>query len=765
MVLLAALGSMAWAALAGGTQPYETYEATVAGDGPVAQFRFDDAAGSSTLRDSAGTYTASNNGIALGEEGPLGGSLSGSFGGEAFATLPSSPLEDTTAFTAEAWVDWTGSTAYKQPVFDFGSGSTNYMYLTPASALSGHKMLFEIHTSNGGVAQVTATKLTANAWKYVAVSETSSGTLTLYVNGEQVAQTTGATISPASLGSTPSAYLGKSLVSGEPNFKGSISNVAFYAKALSAERIKAHYDAAEFPVDTAAPTISGTVKDGSTLTAKAGSWSGLTPIGFAYQWARCNSAGGECAQIPSATETKYTLSHEDVGETLQVEVTATNTAGSGSATSAQTAVVAAIKPSNKTLPAITGEAKVGQLLSVSEGSWEGSPVTSYAYQWETCTSTGKSCKHIAGAAGSTYRVLATQVGDTLRAIVTAENSAGNASATSEATAMVASGPPVSITLPAISGTAMDGQTLTASSGSWAGTEPLSYVYQWQSCNSQGETCTNISGATASSYTLTPSSVGNTLDVVVTATNPVGSTNATSPVTEVVAAIPPSNTAPPTITGTARDGQTLTASTGSWSGTPPLSYGYQWASCDRMGEGCIDIDGAASSTYLLGHGDVGTTLRVTVTAGNAGGQAPSTSAASAVVAPLGPSNSEPPTISGTAVDGNQLVATQGTWSGTPPFEYSYRWERCNGKGECLGIAGATSAAYTLGHEDVGSAIRVSVTAKNAAGEASSASAVTATVVPLAPSNTAAPTISGTAEEGQTLSVSTGSWSGTPPLTYT
>ncbi len=102
------------------------------------------------------------------------------------------------------------------------------MYLTPASSLSGHKMLFEIRTSAGTVFQVTASALKSKAWEYVAVTETSSGTLTLYLNREQVGQTTGVTISPASLGSTPGDYLGRAQVASEPMFDGSMSNVAFY---------------------------------------------------------------------------------------------------------------------------------------------------------------------------------------------------------------------------------------------------------------------------------------------------------------------------------------------------------------------------------------------------------------------------------------------------------------------------------------------------------------------------------------------------------
>ncbi len=755
------------AVAAGGTQPYETYESTVAADGPVAQFRFDDAVGSSTIADSVGSYTAANNGVVLGGEGPFGGGRSGAFGGAAYGSLPGDPLAGASEFTFEGWVDWSGEMVFKEPIFEFGSSSTNYMYLTPAAMPGSHKMLFEIHTSGGSSAEVTTTKLAVNVWKDVAVSETSAGTLTLYVNGEQVGQVTGASVFPSSLGSAPSDYLGKSLVAGEPLFKGSMSNVAFYTKALSGTRIREHYDAGEFPVNTVLPAISGTAKDGSTLTAiKPGTWTGVTPITFAYQWTRCNAAGESCANIPAASETKYKLSHEDVGSTLRVAVTASNSAGTGSASSAQSALVAPLAPSNTVLPVISGAAEQGQLLSVSEGEWSGTPPLSYAYQWESCNSTGGSCKKITGASASTYRVLGSQIGGTLRAVVTAENAAGSKGATSAATAVITTGPPANTALPVVSGTAEDGHTLSASTGSWAGTEPFSYTYQWELCNSSGESCANISGATASTYVLGLSDVGDKLRVVVTAKNSVGSTGATSAASGVVAAIPPSNTSAPTITGSDVDGQTLTAGTGSWSGSLPLSYAYQWELCNGSGESCTNISGATSSTYLLGHGDVGGTLRVKVTASNTGGSASSTSAATGVVAALAPSNTSLPGISGTVRDGQTLTASTGVWEGTPPITYTYQWQTCNSAGEdCANVSGATSSTYVLEHGDVGDTMRVVVRASNAGGSASATSEATGVVTAAPPSNTAAPVISGMVREEQTLSVSTGSWSGTLPFSYT
>ncbi len=567
-------------------QPGERYEEAVRADGPVAWYRLADAAGSKTLADSAGSYPATNDGITLGEEGPFGGTESGAFGGEAYGALPSDPLASASAFTVEAWVR-RGGTA-NTAVFDFGSSATNYMYLTPDSS-DGHKTIFEIRTSGGTEFQVVAPHLAESTWEYAAVTETSGGTLTLYVNGVQAGQTTGVTISPASLGSAPDDYLGKGLAE-NPLFHGRLSNVAFYTKALSSERILAHYQAAS-PFNTSPPTIKGTAEQGQTLNAKAGSWSGVKPITFAYQWLRCDSGGGECKDVTSATSTEYTPAYEDIGKTFRVAVTATDGAGSASASSEQTAPVEGIKPVETALPGISGSDEVGQLLTASTGSWEGTTPLSYAYQWDACGSTA--CKQIGGATAESYRVEGAQLGKTVRVVVTASNVAGSTDADSAKTATVLAGPPVNTYLPGIFGTAKAGQTLGASTGSWVGSEPFSYTYQWQSCNSAGEGCSNISGATGSSYALTANNNASTLRVTVTAKNSVASTAATSAASPVVGAVPPLNTQLPTVAGLAQEGQTLSASPGTWSGVEPISYGYQWQRCSV---GAIGSEGSSDGQF-------------------------------------------------------------------------------------------------------------------------------------------------------------------------
>ena len=197
-------------------------------------------------------------------------------------------------------------------------------------------------------------------------------------------------------------------------------------------------------------------------------------------------------------------------------------------------------------------------------------------------------------------------------------------------------PPLATGGPTISGSPVVGQTLTTSDGSWTDS-PTSYGYQWEDCDNSGGSCVSISGATSSSYTLRAGDVGDTVRVVVTATNGGGWTPAMSAATSVVTAPPaPSNTALPSISGQAVQGQALTTSNGLWSGSP-ASYGYQWEDCDNSGGSCVSISGATSSSYTLRAGDVGDTVRVVVTATNAGGSTPATSAQTAAVAspPTGP----------------------------------------------------------------------------------------------------------------------------------
>ena len=100
------------------------------------------------------------------------------------------------------------------------------------------------------------------------------------------------------------------------------------------------------PTNKREPSISGRTTQGSTLKTSAGKWNGPTPITFAYQWVRCGPDGGKpdgsnCAVIPNATGSSYTLQGDDVGKRLRSRVTASNSGGSSVAASNATAVIRA----------------------------------------------------------------------------------------------------------------------------------------------------------------------------------------------------------------------------------------------------------------------------------------------------------------------------------------------------------------------------------------------------------------------------------------
>src|SRR4051812_5122199 len=104
---------------------------------------------------------------------------------------------------------------------------------------------------------------------------------------------------------------------------------------------------------------------------------------------------------------------------------------------------------------------------------------------------------------------------------------------------------------------------------------------------------------------------------------------------------PNNTTPPSISGKAQVGELLTASNGTWSGTTPMTFTYQWRICGTQGEACRDIQGATGNEYTLKANDEGNTLRVVVTAKNADGTDSATSVPSALVAK---SSTTPPATS-------------------------------------------------------------------------------------------------------------------------
>jgi hypothetical protein len=141
-----------------------------------------------------------------------------------------------TNFTISAWIK-PATLSNWQRVFDFGTGTTAYMFLTTDN---GTAPRFAITTAgNGSEQQLNATNaLTTGTWQHIAV--TLSGTTgTLYVGGTSVATNASMTLNPSSLGSTNLNYIGESQWSGDPYFNGQIDDFRVYNRALSAAEISA----------------------------------------------------------------------------------------------------------------------------------------------------------------------------------------------------------------------------------------------------------------------------------------------------------------------------------------------------------------------------------------------------------------------------------------------------------------------------------------------------------------------------------------------
>lgn len=205
--------------------------------------------------------------------------------------------------------------------------------------------------------------------------------------------------------------------------------------------------------------------------------------------------------------------------------------------------------------------------------------------------------------------------------------------------------PANTVPPTISGTPQVGQSLTATDGTWSNS-PASFAYQWLRCNGGGNACASVANGTQKAYTLVGADEGRTIRVRVTATNADGSSSAESNQTTVVApaisTAGPKNTSAPTISGTAKVGQVLTANEGTWSGNP-TTYSYEWRRCDADVALCANIDGATAKTYGVRIADLGFRLRVTVTARNAKGSAAASSAISGIVAPAVTITNRRPTL--------------------------------------------------------------------------------------------------------------------------
>jgi RHS repeat-associated protein len=326
--------------------------------------------------------------------------------------------------------------------------------------------------------------------------------------------------------------------------------------------------------------------------------------------------------------------------------------------------------------------------------------------------------------------------------------------------------PAVVSAPTITGTPEQGGTLVEHHGSWTN-EPTEYHYRWLRCDASGQNCLPTFTFADQSYVPITADVGDTIEVEETAANLEGeSLPSVSLPTAVVVPAPPVEITPPRIEGQAQTGNILKALHGEWT-NDPTGYTHRWERCGEDGRSCTLISGATGETFALTPIDVGHTIRTIETATNAGGESePAVSAASNVVLPAPPVDQTLPTVAGNPVQGGNLTARHGNWSGEPT-SYQYRWERCSASGTgcepIFGLAGA-EVEYRPVAADVGHELVVAVTAINSGGASSPATSTpTSAVVAAPPANVVEPTIGGQLREGGTVTADHGFWSN-EPTTY-
>ena len=471
---------------------------------------------------------------------------------------------------------------------------------------------------------------------------------------------------------------------------------------------------------TGAPTIGGTPQVGETLTVLTNGITdedGLTNVSYTYQWI----AGG--SDIDGATGSSYELTSSEQGQTIQVRVTfADDRDNEETLTSAATAAVAAKSNSPATgAPTIIGTAQVGETLTADisgVNDEDGLTNVSYTYQW--IRSDNGTYADIGGQTASTYTLSDEDEDKTIKVKVSFTDDADHEETlTSAATEAVTAKPNSPATgAPTIGGTPQVDQTLTADTSNIAdedGLTNVSYSYQW--IWNDGNNDTDIAGETASTYTLLDDDVGKTIKVRVTFTDEANNEETlTSAVTgAVTAAANNPATGQPTISGTVRVGETLTADTSGIAdddGLDNVSYSYQWVA------GGSDIPRATSSSYTLTTSEQGQTIQVRVSfTDDADNEETLTSAATAAVAAKPNSLATgQPTISGIAHAGQTLTAgTSGIADddGLDDAIFSYQWIANDGTPD-MDIEDADDSTYTVSDDDVGKVINVRVSFTDDAG---------------------------------------------------
>ncbi len=476
---------------------------------------------------------------------------------------------------------------------------------------------------------------------------------------------------------------------------------------------------------TGSIVINGSAAEGQTLTVvnTLADGDGLGTV--SYQWQR------DGVDISGATATLYTLGDADVGAAMTV--TASYTDGSGDAesiTSSATAAVANVDDPTARAVTISGTAIEDQTLTAHNTLDDGSSLATADYQWR------RNGVDISGATADSYTLGDADTDAVITVVASYTDGGGDAqSVASKATAAVVNVNDPTTGGVTISGTLTEDQTLTANN-TLADADGLGTVsYQWQRDG------VDISGATSAAYTLDDADAGAAITLVASYTDGQGTVETIpSSTTSAVVNVPDTPTGSIAISGTATEGETLTAVNTLADGDGLGTVSYQW---QRDG---ADIPSASLATYTLTEADTGAAITLVASYTDGQGNAESiTSDATAAVVNTNDSATGSVSITGTATEDYTLTVTNTLADGDGLGSISYQWQR-----DGVDISGATEATYTLGDDDAGAEITAVASYTDGNGTVESiTSSPTSAVVNVADEPAGSITISGTAAEDQTL----------------
>ncbi|TAL01130.1 MAG: hypothetical protein EPO07_08785, partial [Verrucomicrobia bacterium] len=238
-----------------------------------------------------------------------------------YATLPTGVLNGLTNCTIMGWVKLNTVTTW-QRIFDFGSGTTDYMFLTTQydPGANANKLRFAIRTP--AVPESAANQLSSSvttpigSWAHVAVV-LSGSTGRLYLNGAQVAISTTMTLNPSSLGTTTLNYLGKSQFGADPYLNGSLDDFRIYNRALAAGEI------AMFQTQLAAPNSLDATPGNAQVQL---TWNNVANA-TSYTLSRAGNSGGPFTAIAQLSGTSFTDTNVVNGGTYYYVIRAANFTG------------------------------------------------------------------------------------------------------------------------------------------------------------------------------------------------------------------------------------------------------------------------------------------------------------------------------------------------------------------------------------------------------------------------------------------------------